>query len=170
MFHHIISRTNISPSTKFTLIHSSRNPEQLPPPALLEPLQAFARDNPGRFNVYFFVDSGTPINSRPTPKFQVGRISQLGLEKCLGVVKEKLPLWQRMLLKSTPHPAPRKTLFLVCGPEPYVFSFLLAYISLFYFFRMINAISGPYGRNFSQGIVGGILGNMGYTSSQVYKL
>ena len=38
------------------------------------------------------------------------------------------------------------------------------------FFRMINAISGPYGRNFSQGVVSGILGNMGYTSSQVYKL
>lgn len=153
LFHHIISRTNLSPSTKFTLIHSSRNPEQLPPPALLQPLQAFAQDNPGRFNVHFFVDSATPVDSRPTPKFQVGRISQLGLEKCLGVVKKKPPLWQRMLLRSAPDPAPRKTLFLVCGPEP-----------------MINAISGPYGRNFSQGVVGGILGNMGYTSSQVYKL
>lgn len=35
---------------------------------------------------------------------------------------------------------------------------------------MIDAIAGPYGRNFSQGPVGGILGKMGYTSDEVYKL
>jgi cytochrome-b5 reductase len=35
---------------------------------------------------------------------------------------------------------------------------------------MINAISGPYGRNFSQGLVGGVLGEMGYTSKEVWKL
>ena len=37
-------------------------------------------------------------------------------------------------------------------------------------FRMISAIAGPYGRNFSQGAVGGILGRMGITSDRVYKL
>jgi hypothetical protein len=36
--------------------------------------------------------------------------------------------------------------------------------------RMIDAISGPYGRNYSQGIVGGVLGEMGYTSNEVWKL
>ena len=35
---------------------------------------------------------------------------------------------------------------------------------------MINAISGPYGRNFSQGPVGGVLGEMGYSSKEVWKL
>jgi cytochrome-b5 reductase len=35
---------------------------------------------------------------------------------------------------------------------------------------MIGAIAGPYGRNLSQGPIGGILGNLGYTSNQVYKL
>jgi cytochrome-b5 reductase len=35
---------------------------------------------------------------------------------------------------------------------------------------MVNAIAGPYGRNFSQGDVGGILGDMGYSSHEVYKL
>lgn len=36
--------------------------------------------------------------------------------------------------------------------------------------RMVTAIAGPYGRNFSQGEVGGILGELGYTSDQVRKL
>ena len=37
-------------------------------------------------------------------------------------------------------------------------------------FRMIGAIAGPYGRNFSQGTVAGILGRMGIASDCVYKL
>lgn len=35
---------------------------------------------------------------------------------------------------------------------------------------MVSAIAGPYGRNFAQGPVGGILKEMGYTSDQVWKL
>ena len=35
---------------------------------------------------------------------------------------------------------------------------------------MVNAIAGPFGRNFSQGPIGGILGKLGYTPDQVYKL
>jgi cytochrome-b5 reductase len=35
---------------------------------------------------------------------------------------------------------------------------------------MINAIAGPYGRNFSQGEVGGVLGELGCTSDHVRKL
>jgi len=35
---------------------------------------------------------------------------------------------------------------------------------------MIGAIAGPYGRNLSQGPVGGVLQKLGYDSSQVYKL
>ena len=35
---------------------------------------------------------------------------------------------------------------------------------------MINAIAGPYGRNFSQGPVGGVLGRLGCRSDQVWKL
>ncbi|GAA5827251.1 hypothetical protein JCM11251_001191 [Rhodosporidiobolus azoricus] len=41
----------------------------------------------------------------------------------------------------------------VCGPE-----------------GMINAVAGPRGRNFSQGPVGGILGELGYSSKEVVKL
>lgn len=35
---------------------------------------------------------------------------------------------------------------------------------------MINAVSGPYGRNFSQGPIGGVLADMGFTANQVWKL
>ncbi|KAH9938254.1 uncharacterized protein B0H18DRAFT_966255 [Fomitopsis serialis] len=35
---------------------------------------------------------------------------------------------------------------------------------------MITAIAGPYGRNFSQGVVGGVLGELGYKNHQVWKL
>ncbi|ETW83854.1 hypothetical protein HETIRDRAFT_314450 [Heterobasidion irregulare TC 32-1] len=39
-----------------------------------------------------------------------------------------------------------------------------------FFDRMIAAIAGPYGRNYSQGAVGGILGDLGFKSGQVWKL
>lgn len=37
-------------------------------------------------------------------------------------------------------------------------------------YRMIDAIAGPYGRNYSQGEVGGVLRELGYTSKEVVKL
>lgn len=37
-------------------------------------------------------------------------------------------------------------------------------------FRMINAIAGPRGRNFSQGPVGGYLKELGYAEKEVVKL
>lgn len=36
--------------------------------------------------------------------------------------------------------------------------------------RMINVVAGPRGRNFSQGPVGGILKELGYTEREVIKL
>jgi len=36
--------------------------------------------------------------------------------------------------------------------------------------RMINAVAGPRARNFSQGPVGGILKELGYTDKEVVKL
>lgn len=35
---------------------------------------------------------------------------------------------------------------------------------------MVAAISGPFGRNLSQGIISGVLGEMGYKSENVWKL
>ncbi|KAM0756512.1 ferredoxin reductase-like protein [Meredithblackwellia eburnea MCA 4105] len=46
-----------------------------------------------------------------------------------------------------------KKMVVVCGPE-----------------GMVNAIAGPRARDLSQGPVGGVLGQLGYTSDQVIKL
>lgn len=35
---------------------------------------------------------------------------------------------------------------------------------------MIEAVAGPRGRNFSQGRVGGILQQLGYSDGEVFKL
>lgn len=35
--------------------------------------------------------------------------------------------------------------------------------------RMITAIAGPYGRNYSQGAVGGVLAELGFKPGQVWK-
>ena len=36
--------------------------------------------------------------------------------------------------------------------------------------RMVAAIAGPFGRNFSQGEIGGVLGDLGYGIDSVWKL
>lgn len=37
-------------------------------------------------------------------------------------------------------------------------------------FRMIATIAGPYGKNYSQGKVGGVLAELGFKAGQVWKL
>lgn len=37
-------------------------------------------------------------------------------------------------------------------------------------YSMVEAVAGPRGRNFSQGRVGGILQQLGYTEQEVVKL
>ncbi|KAJ7047631.1 hypothetical protein C8F04DRAFT_937064 [Mycena alexandri] len=135
--------------TRFTLLHSSATPSELPPPAILDPLRAHAAKNPEKFNIHLFVDRREGDNSTDLPPFQVGRISKPAIQRSLGLHRS---WWQSLFTQASVN-APRKTLFLVCGPEP-----------------MISAIAGPYGRNLSQGEIGGVLGELGYTSSEVYKL
>ena len=36
--------------------------------------------------------------------------------------------------------------------------------------RMILSVAGPYGRNYSQGAVGGALAELGFKAGEVYKL
>ncbi|KAJ7086621.1 hypothetical protein C8R44DRAFT_721291 [Mycena epipterygia] len=147
LFHSSISKGHSK--TRFTLLHSSPTPSELPPPEILGPLRAYAAENPERLGLHLFVDrrdGGIPAD---VPPLQVGRISKPEIRRCLGL---NTPWWRNIFVKASNGP-PRKVMFLVCGPEP-----------------MIAAIAGPYGRNFSQGEVGGVLGELGYTSSEVRKL
>nr|GAT53903.1 NADH-cytochrome B5 reductase [Mycena chlorophos] len=117
-------------NTRFTLLHSSRTPADLPPPAILGPLRAYSATHPERFSLHLFVDDA-PGESVPADT-RVGRINRKHIEHGLGGSGWFWPWMKR--------PPPKRTLFLVCGPEP-----------------MVAALAGPYGRNLSQGEVGGVL-------------
>ncbi|KAJ3743327.1 ferredoxin reductase-like C-terminal NADP-linked domain-containing protein [Lentinula detonsa] len=152
LFHDIISQ-GVSPRTKFTLLHSSRSPSELPPSAILLPLSSFASENPKRFQFRVFVDTLDPTDEIDRLKVNVGRINRATLVSSIKEQSSPSKWWMWPLKKSAELDIDvRKTLFLLCGPEP-----------------MITALSGPYGRNFSQGPVGGVLEELSATSSQVYK-
>ncbi|KAJ3550186.1 hypothetical protein NMY22_g605 [Coprinellus aureogranulatus] len=151
LLHSVISNPTMSPSTRFTLLHSSKRPEELPPSSLLKPLTDYAEQHPDRMKVELFVDTADGFAS---PSLHVKRIDRPSIESSLGLVRET-PSWLHRLLWKPKEPElpPKRRMFLVCGPEP-----------------MIAAIAGPYGRNLSQGQVGGALGAMGIKPSEVYKL
>ncbi|KAF8165019.1 hypothetical protein B0H34DRAFT_687447 [Crassisporium funariophilum] len=152
LFHNVISNPISTSKSRFTLLHSSAVSAELPPPPVLEPLVAFAAEHPEKFRIHVFVDeqdySTSPLK---LPRVNIGRITDAALHQCLAPENETVSWWSQLFRKTAK--IPRRTLFLVCGPEP-----------------MIRAVAGPYGRNLSQGAVGGILGRMGITSEQVYKL
>ncbi|KAJ3475978.1 hypothetical protein NLI96_g11473 [Meripilus lineatus] len=144
--------------TKFTLLHSSRTPGELPPPELLDPLLSCSHANPTRLKVSLYVDTvadGSTCPSAPSHTLRMGRIGKQAIEEALGL--DDSCSWWRGWFGSRPgtriDTTERKILFLVCGPEP-----------------MIAAIAGPFGRNYSQGAVGGILGELGLKKEQVWKL
>ncbi|PPQ83260.1 hypothetical protein CVT25_003999 [Psilocybe cyanescens] len=155
LFHNVISKSIQTSKTQFTLLHSSRVPEELPPPSLLDPMITFSVENPEKFRFHVFVDEQD--GSKPSTSISginTGRITEGSLKPYLIPEEPKVSWWSSMFYKAPPlNTQSRRILFLVCGPEP-----------------MIGAIAGPYGRNLSQGSVGGILGKMGFTSDQVYKL
>ncbi|KAJ7283910.1 hypothetical protein C8J57DRAFT_748854 [Mycena rebaudengoi] len=147
LFHSTIRKGHSK--TRFTLLHSSPTPAELPPPEILGPLKEYAAGNPEKFRLHLFVDSRDGDVPADIPPAQVGRIGKPAIQQCLGLNYS----WWRILFSRVPERPSRKILFLVCGPEP-----------------MINAIAGPYGRNLSQGPVGGVLKDLGYTSNEVRKL
>ncbi|KXN87918.1 NADH-cytochrome b5 reductase 2 [Leucoagaricus sp. SymC.cos] len=142
-----------SQKTKFTLIHGSRTPEELPPEQILAPLFDYAEKLPERFRLKLFVDaddgSKPPL---PVTPLEIGRVSDEHMKHIMGVPEPTR--WQKWFGSKDSRPIiHQRTLFLVCGPEP-----------------MIASVAGPYGRNYSQGPTSGILGKLGITPKQVLKL
>ncbi|KAH9844199.1 ferredoxin reductase-like C-terminal NADP-linked domain-containing protein [Rhodofomes roseus] len=149
--------SKVPTKTRFTLLHASRKPVELPPPDILDPLLSASKAHPDRLRLSLFVDSseGPTHPSVGSNDVQVGRINDLAIARAVGSDNSS---WWRSLLGIGSRPDSRdlsdkKILFLLCGPEP-----------------MITAIAGPYGRNFSQGAVGGVLGELGYKGHQVWKM
>ncbi|KAF9651173.1 riboflavin synthase domain-like protein [Thelephora ganbajun] len=140
--------------TRFTLLHASRSAGDLPPPAILGPLVSIAQNDPSRLRLKLFVDEKDSSTGSPYD-LNIGRIDSKAVENALEIrrssVWDKLA-WRKFDPKGVAGEG-RKVLFLVCGPDP-----------------MISAIAGPWGRNYSQGSVGGVLGQLGFGSDQVRKL
>ena len=115
--------------TRFTLLHSSRTPGELPPLELLNPLTAFAKEQPERFKFHVFIDSDdgskTPGGS---PPFNTGRINENALREYVVGIDSPISWWKRLFDKPRPKedPSKKRIMFLVCGPEPYVFKINLA--------------------------------------------
>jgi cytochrome-b5 reductase len=111
------------PRTRFTLLHSSPTPLDLPPQSIMGPLLSFSQLYPESFSLRLHVDSMDPKTSRfNLPKLALGRIGREALENALARRSPETGSWWRKKLwpysRRSDRPG-RKTLFLVCGPEPY---------------------------------------------------
>ncbi|KZT53682.1 hypothetical protein CALCODRAFT_500829 [Calocera cornea HHB12733] len=190
LLHHLFLRSRSPspsqpppPSTRprFTLLHGSLSPSELPPSEILGPLVELQRREPDRFRLRLFVDrlmdgagamgagqeAEVEVAGQRLP-LTVGRIRR---EDLVDAVRPShspppppSPSWRGLLSSFFPAssrapPAQgekgkgKKVLFLVCGPEP-----------------MVEAYAGPRARDLSEGEVGGVLGGMGYGRGEVRKL
>ncbi|TBU49400.1 ferredoxin reductase-like protein [Dichomitus squalens] len=160
VYKELLSQSPPNTQTRFTLLHSSRRPTELPPSEMLAPLVAYSQAYPDRLRLSLFVDTpdGPAHPAVPSSSLTVGRIGREAIERATDS-GDGHRSWWRSLFSASPKPKPqeagdgRKIVFLVCGPDP-----------------MVAAIAGPFGRNFSQGDVGGLLGNLGYDKDSVWKL
>ncbi|KAF8525379.1 hypothetical protein JB92DRAFT_2702378 [Gautieria morchelliformis] len=144
------------PRTRFTLLHSSPTPLDLPPRSILGPLQLFAQLYPESISIRLYVDAMDPKASRvDLPRLALGRIGRKALERAVAPRSAETDWWWTKLWGPTRRAdvARRKILFLVCGPEP-----------------MIGAIAGPRVQAAHGAVVGGVLGEMGAEPHQVCKL
>ncbi|KAG2152928.1 ferredoxin reductase-like C-terminal NADP-linked domain-containing protein [Suillus clintonianus] len=144
---------NSSFQGRITLLHSSRIPSELPPRDVLDPLLKLAQHNPGKFRLKLFVDSFGESNGQSSTDLEIHQ-GRIGKDSICGALHSasRVPWW-RSLFSRDSDVSDRKILFLVCGPQ-----------------QMVEAIAGPYGRNYSQGPIGGMLRSLGYKSHQVWKL
>ena len=127
-FFQLLHQTMLAPQhasderTRFTLLHSSRTPGELPPPAVLQPLLSHAAAHPNQLGVALYVDAldGSRSASVPTESLNEGRIGKAAVRRALNYGNEGS--WWARLLRTGPaqptQPAGKRTLVLVCGPEP----------------------------------------------------
>lgn len=149
--------------TRFTLLHASRSPAELPPSPVLQPLIDFAGAHPDHLRVRLFVDSDAQarVPESIARSLHVGRIDKCSIAHALGLSDGRWSwtswinsLWTKGRSRGGDEDIRKKNiLVLVCGPEP-----------------MVAAIAGPYGKNYSQGKVGGVLAELGFMAGQVWKL
>jgi cytochrome-b5 reductase len=116
---------NSSFQGRITLLHSSRTPSELPPRDILDPLLKIARHNPEKFRLKFFVNSFGETNGQSSTDIEVhkGRISKDSI--CGALHTTSRVHWWRGLFSQDSDVSDRKILFLVCGPEQLVPTYVL---------------------------------------------
>lgn len=178
----LLNQPTATTTTRFTLLHSSHKPSELPPPEILGPLIAYSQAHPERLRLSLFVGSreGPPHPTVPSSAVTVGRIGLDAVERATGSLDQSW--WRRLFGGAGENRLPergnsKRVMFLVCGPDSYVrhasASWLMGLTTRPHFIRndrMIADVAGPFGRNFSQGEIGGVLGKLGYGRDSVWKL
>lgn len=113
--------------TRFTLLHGSRSAGDLPPSAILGPLTSIAQDDPSKLRLKLFVDEKASPSDSPYD-LNVGRIDRKAVEDVLEIKRPSM--WDRLLWRKPDRKdvvgEGRKVLFLVCGPDPWVFCVRIA--------------------------------------------
>ena len=132
MFRRLLSlRDNpVDVRTRFTLLHASRNPAELPPLPILQPLIDFASAHPDHLRVRLFVDNDAAQVPKSIARFlQVGKIDKRSITHALGIsdARWSWPSWTDSLWTTGRSSGgddedirKKNVLVLVCGPEPYV--------------------------------------------------
>ena len=117
----MISKENNEKLPKFTLIHGSPTPQELPPSVILKPLVDFSSQQSDKFNIHLFVDSDDGSKPTvPTVKVVPERLSEHRLKEILGLNPPPRTWVDSILRRPVPEPPKSRRLYLVCGPEGYV--------------------------------------------------
>lgn len=86
----------------------------------MEPMMAFAAENPEKFKLHVFVDEQD--GSKPPlqiSRIHTGRMTEESVKQCIDPEDSKVSWWNRLFFRPTPKDiSTRSILFLVCGPEP----------------------------------------------------
>ncbi|KAH7887964.1 hypothetical protein F5I97DRAFT_1804980 [Phlebopus sp. FC_14] len=155
LLHGIFANNDTPFRGRLTLLHSSRSKADGPPPMMMNFLTTTAQKHPDKFKLQLFVDSLIGgVVGECSATLKLGRIGKADIQNALELPSDP-PWWRRLFPWSTAavNSPERKIMIMVCGPE-----------------QMVKTIAGPYGRNYSQGQVGGILEELGFNSRQVWKL
>ncbi|KAI9512269.1 hypothetical protein F5148DRAFT_1146302 [Russula earlei] len=148
LFHHLL-HGDVTARTRFTLLHASRSPAELPPLTLLQPLIDFAVAHHEYLRL--------KLNNNVAKHLKVGRVDRFSIAHALGIsdgARSWFSWFRNLWTRDQPNVGDsdiRRTnvLVLVCGPE-----------------RMVAAIAGPYGKNYSRGRSA----ELGFTAGQVWKV
>jgi cytochrome-b5 reductase len=117
LHHQLLANPSTTPTTRFTLMHSSRTPSELPPSQVLSQLRAFAEQHPERLRLNFFVDQpdAVPATQPDGVAVTVERITKQAVRRALGDAE---PSWWSRWISTGVEPPRNRVLFLVCGPNP----------------------------------------------------